>query len=109
MKEKTLEELKAERQALADKLLGASEKSEEEFADVCREAAMHFFASLQVVLNPTPEPLAFLAIFALETMADNFAKSAPGARKEAERYASIVSVESTAIKFPRFLRKEDEE
>lgn len=108
MKEKTLEELKAERQVLADKLLKATEKSDEEFAIVCHDAAMHFFASLQAVLNPTPEPLTFLAIFALETMADNFAKSAPGARKEAERYASIVSVESTAIKFPRFLRKEDE-
>lgn len=109
MKEKTLEELKAERQVLADKLLGASEKSEEKFAEVCREAAMHFFASLQAVLNPTPEPLAFLAIFALETFAENFAKSAPGAREQAERYATVTQVESTAIKFPRFLRKEDEE
>ena len=110
MKEKTLEELKEDRQVLTEKLLLAlREKDDAAFAVACKEAAMHFFASLRLVMNPVPEPLAFLAIFALKGFSKQIAESAAGAEDKATLYAQCVDSGSTTIKMPRFKRKEDDE
>lgn len=110
MKEKTLEELKEERQVLTEKLLLASrEKDDAAFAVVCNEAVKHFFASIRLVMNPVPEPLAFLAIFALKGFSQKIAESAAGAEENATLYAQCVGIGSTTIKMPRFKRKEDDE
>ena len=114
MKEKTLEQLLAEREPLADKLVLASGGKEEEFRRVCKEVAQHFLDSIRLVMNPVPEPAAFLAIFALRKFADNIAAQTPGADDIAKDFAEIMDVRTTSIKFPRIKKKgengeEDEE
>ena len=114
MNEKTLEQLLAEREPLADKLVLASGGTDEEFYLVCKEVAQHFLESIQLVMNPVPEPVAFLAIFALRKFADNLAAQAPDADDIAKDFAELVDVRTTSIKFPRIKKKgengeEDEE
>lgn len=114
MNEKTLEQLLAEREPLADKLVLASGGTEKEFYGVCKEVARHFLESIRLVMNPVPEPAAFLAIFALRKFADNLAAQVPGADDIAKDFAELVDVRTTSIKFPRIKKKgengeEDEE
>ena len=110
MKEKTLEELKAERQVLADKLLKAMEEGPEACHKVSLEVARHFFASLQTVMNPIPSPVAFLAVFALQRFAKIIASRNPLAQTRADSFAETVEEESTIIETPRIrLKEEDEE
>lgn len=104
---KILEELKAERQVLADKLVAASGQSTREYAEACREVAMHFFTSLRTVMNPIPSPIAFLAIFVLQTYAKSVAKTTPGAQDMADVYAETVDVSAITLQAPRIKRKED--
>ena len=114
MNEKIFKELMAEREALADKLItaqraGSTDEAIASFHEVCKEVAMHFLRSLQEVMNPTPEPIAFLAIFALRHFAKMMAEHAQGAQAAADLFAEIADVNSITIKFPRILKKEDDE
>lgn len=109
MSEKTLEQLLAEREPLADKLVLASGGKEEEFYRVCKEVAQHFLESIRLVMNPVPEPAAFLAIFVLRKFADYLAAQAPGADDIAKDFAEIMGVRTTSIKFPRMKKKDDAE
>ena len=109
MSEKTLEELKAERQVLADKLVAAMAKGPVEFHEVGKEAAMHFLASLQLVMNPTPSPLAFLAVFALQSFAKMIADSNKLAQEMADDFAETVDLGRTVIEMPRIRRVEEDE
>ena len=108
MKEKTLEELKAERQVLADKLLGAMEKGPNEYHKVCMETARHFLTSLQLVMNPIPSPVVFLAVFALQRFAKIIASNNSSAQEMADNFAETVEEVSTIIEMPRIRRKEED-
>ena len=70
---------------------------------------MHFFRSLEMVMNQTPEPISFLAIFALRYFADSIAKQVDGAEERANDYASLVDVEAIALKMPHLKQRKDEE
>lgn len=109
MKEKSLEQLLAEREALADKLIRATGGNDEEFQAVCIETARYFLKSLQLVMNPTPELLSPFAIFALRTFAKQIADQSPGAEQSADAFASLVDIKTTTLKMPRIKRKENDE
>lgn len=109
MNEKSLEKLLAEREALTDKLLNTPKEDDLAFLSVCNEIAMHFFKSLETVMNQTPEPLAFLAIFTLRHFADSIARQVDGAEEAANDYVSLVDVETISLKLPHLKRKKDEE
>ncbi len=114
MNEKIFKELMAEREALADKLItaqraGSTDEAIASFDEVCKEVAMHFLRSLQEVMNPTPEPIAFLAIFALQQFAKMMAERSPGAQAAADLFAETLDANSTTIKFPRIRKAEEDE
>lgn len=103
----TLDALKAERQTLADKLVAASGRSTREYAEACLEVAKHFFASLRLVMNPIPSPIAFLAIFVMQTYAKSVAETTPDAQDMANVYAETVDVSTITLQAPRIKRKEE--
>ena len=109
MSKKTLEQLLAEREPLADKLLRSWDGEVKELRSACMEVAQHFLESIQLVMNPVPEPAAPFAIFALRKFADNLAAQAPGAEDIAKEFAEIAAVRTTSIKFPRVKKKDDAE
>ena len=109
MKKKSLEQLLAEREALTDKLLSIPKEDGKALLLACDEIAMHFFESLEMVMNQTPEPISFLAILALRYFADSIAKQVDGAEECANDYASLVDVETIALKMPHLKRKENDE
>ncbi len=109
MKKKSLEQLLAEREALTDKLLSIPKEDDKAVFLACNEIAMHFFRSLEMVMNQTPEPISFLAIFALRYFADSIAKQVDGAEECANDYASLVDVETIALKMPHLKQRKNEE
>ncbi len=109
MNEKSLEQLLAEREELTDKLLSIPKEDDKAFLFACNEIAKHFFKSLGMVMNRTPEPISFLAIFALRNFANSIAKQVEGAEEMANEYASLVDVETTMLSFPHFKKEEDKE
>lgn len=106
---KELEQLFAERVALTDKLLNTPKEDDLAFLSVCNEITMHFFKSLETVMNQTPEPVAFLAIFTLRHFADSIARQAEWVEEAANDYASLIDVETVSLKLPHLKRKKDEE
>ncbi len=106
----TLEQLLTERQVLADELIAEHKKPDNDrFAEALRKMTTNYIEALKLAINPTPKPVAFVAIFALGLMRTAILQDAPEAEKSEKLLADLWDVSATTIRTPRIKRREDEE
>lgn len=105
----TLEHLLTERQVLVDKMIAEQKKNDDEgFAEALRKMTCNYIEALKLALNPTPQPVAFIAIFALGLMRTAILQDVPEAEESEKLLADLWDVTTTTIELPRIKRKEED-
>ena len=106
---KTMDELITERQMLVDEVIAEHQKPDDEgFAEALRKMTTNYIEALKLALNPTPHPVAFIAIFALGLMRNAILQDAPDAEESSKLLAELWDVSSTTVRTPRIKRKSEE-